>query len=197
MVVNRCVCVWECVIRILYFCQGNCMEIQITWKRGTATDLRWEIELCDLYVFLLSVTLGNTVSREASTIILHPSTGESSLEKVFGGARLEVCWPRCWRRENGNCGVGRWLLGQLYLVDKLVRFSWHVGKYKSISCCPCPNDLGSNTVLWGEGSWWTRCLEPWGTGGPQDELCAMASRGQLFHSGLTSLFSRMRVGLGT
>lgn len=23
-----------------FFCQGNSMEIQITWKRGTATDLR-------------------------------------------------------------------------------------------------------------------------------------------------------------
>ena len=84
---------------------GNSTEIQITWRRGTATGLRWGCELCDLWHFLLSVTLETQLRAQQNCSSCF--TGESSLEKVFGGARLEVRWPRCWRRENGNCGVGR------------------------------------------------------------------------------------------
>ena len=71
---------------------------------------------------------------------------------MFGGARLEVCWPRRWRREDGNRGVGRSLLGLLYLMENLVRFSWHVGKYENVSYYPRPGTVGEqHCALSGEG----------------------------------------------
>lgn len=59
------------------------------------------------FTFFSFLLLWKHAKLRASTTILRASTGESSLEKVFGRSRLEVRWPRCRRRENGNRGVGR------------------------------------------------------------------------------------------
>lgn len=103
------------------FLQGNSMETQTTWKRGTATDLRWGCEPAP------SATLQRREWRGQHSEFSAPP-GESSLEEVLGRARLEVCWPRCWRRKDGDFGVGRWLGSDNSLVcgkiEKCVSQMW-------------------------------------------------------------------------